>query len=60
LERWAGHPVEVRVQIDPALMGGMAVAIGDTIIDGSVRRRLDRLRETLAPSHASQAMDSRR
>jgi F-type H+-transporting ATPase subunit delta len=60
LERWAGHPVEIRVQIDPALMGGMAVAIGDTIIDGSVRRRLDRLRETLAPSNASQAMDSRR
>ncbi len=52
LERTAGHPVEVRVQIEPSLLGGMAVAIGDTVIDGSVRHRLDQLRETLAPSTA--------
>jgi F-type H+-transporting ATPase subunit delta len=49
LERTAGHRVEVRVQIEPSLIGGMAVEIGDTVIDGSVRRRLDQLRETLAP-----------
>ena len=50
LERTAGHPVEVRVQIDPSLLGGMAVEIGDTVIDGSVRHRLDQLREAIAPS----------
>ena len=52
LERTAGHPVEVRVQIDPSLLGGMAVEIGDTVIDGSVRHRLDQLREALAPDSA--------
>jgi F-type H+-transporting ATPase subunit delta len=52
LERTAGHPVEVRVQIEPSLLGGMAVEIGDTVIDGSVRHRLDQLREALAPSTA--------
>ena len=50
LQRTAGHPVEVRVQVDPSVIGGMTVAIGDTVIDGSVRHRLDQLRETLAPS----------
>ena len=50
LERTAGRPVEVRVQIEPSLLGGMAVEIGDTVIDGSVRHRLDQLREALAPS----------
>jgi F-type H+-transporting ATPase subunit delta len=50
LRRTVGHPVEVRVQIDPAVIGGMTVAIGDTVIDGSLRHRLDQLRETLAPS----------
>jgi F-type H+-transporting ATPase subunit delta len=60
LERTAGHPVEVRVQIEPSLLGGMAVEIGDTVIDGSVRRRLDQLRETLAPDAPSQAVESRR
>jgi len=38
------------VQIDASVVGGMTVAIGDTVIDGSVRHRLDQLRETLAPS----------
>jgi len=52
LERTAGRPVKVRVQIKPSLLGGMAVEIGDTVIDGSVRHRLDQLRETLAPSTA--------
>ena len=60
LERTAGHPVEVRVQIDPTLLGGMAVEIGDTVIYGSVRRRLDQLRETIAPVAPSQAVESRR
>jgi F-type H+-transporting ATPase subunit delta len=60
LERTAGRPVEVRVQIDPSLLGGMAVEIGDTVIDGSVRRRLDQLRERLAPLAPSQAVESRR
>jgi len=52
LERTAGRPVKVRVQIEPSLLGGMAVEIGDTVIDGSVRHRLDQLRETLAPATA--------
>ena len=52
LERTAGRPVKVRVQIEPSLLGGMAVEIGDTVIDGSVRHRLDQLREALAPSTA--------
>jgi F-type H+-transporting ATPase subunit delta len=52
LERTAGRPVEVRVQIEPSLLGGMAVEVGDTVIDGSVRHRLDQLREALAPPTA--------
>jgi F-type H+-transporting ATPase subunit delta len=59
LERSAGHPVEVRVQIEPLLMGGMAVEIGDTVIDGSVRRRLDQLRDSLAPPGGAQVASRR-
>jgi F-type H+-transporting ATPase subunit delta len=58
LERTAGRPVEVRVQIEPSLLGGMAVEIGDTVIDGSVRHRLDQLREALAPSTGLQDLSS--
>jgi F-type H+-transporting ATPase subunit delta len=50
LTRTAGRPVEVRVRVDPDVIGGMLVSIGDTVIDGTVRYRLERLRDTLAPT----------
>ena len=39
--------IEVRVVVDPTLMGGLVATIGDTVIDGTVRHRLDQLKETL-------------
>lgn len=39
--------IEVKVVVDPSLMGGIVARVGDTVIDGSVRHRLDKLRETL-------------
>jgi F-type H+-transporting ATPase subunit delta len=40
-----GKVVEVKVVVDPTVMGGIVATIGDTVIDGSVRHRLDQLRE---------------
>ena len=40
-----GKDVEVKVVVDPTVMGGVVATIGDTVIDGSVRHRLDQLRE---------------
>jgi F-type H+-transporting ATPase subunit delta len=42
-----GKQVEVRVVVDKAVMGGLVARVGDTVIDGTVRRRLDQLREAL-------------
>lgn len=39
--------VEVRVTVDPDILGGIVARIGDTVIDGSVRHRLDLLKEKL-------------
>jgi F-type H+-transporting ATPase subunit delta len=39
--------VEVRVTVDPEILGGIVARIGDTVIDGSVRHRLDLLKEKL-------------
>lgn len=41
-----GSPVEVVVDIDPTVLGGIVTQIGDTVIDGSVRQRLSQLRES--------------
>ena len=47
LGRATGKNVEVRVVVDPALMGGLVATIGDTVIDGTVRHRLEQLKESL-------------
>jgi F-type H+-transporting ATPase subunit delta len=40
-----GKDIEVKVVVDPTVMGGVVATIGDTVIDGSVRHRLDQLRD---------------
>ena len=47
LSRATGKRVEVKVVVDPTVMGGLVATIGDTVIDGTVRHRLDQLKETL-------------
>jgi F-type H+-transporting ATPase subunit delta len=42
-----GKDVEVKVVVDPSVLGGIVAQVGDTVIDGSVRRRLDQLRNSL-------------
>ena len=42
-----GKQVEVKVIVDPSIKGGVVAQIGDTVIDGSIRRRLDQLRNAL-------------
>lgn len=48
LEKNAGRPVRVTTVIDPSLVGGVRIQIGDDVIDGSIRSRLDDLRLQLA------------
>ena len=48
LERLSGGRVELSTTVDPSLLGGVVVRLGDRLIDGSVRGRLERLRSQLA------------
>jgi F-type H+-transporting ATPase subunit delta len=47
LSRATNKNIEVRVVVEPDLMGGIVATIGDTVIDGTVRHRLEQLKETL-------------
>jgi ATP synthase F0 subunit b/ATP synthase F1 delta subunit len=40
LSRIYGHPVTVQMHIDPKLLGGLAITVGDEIIDGTLSSRL--------------------
>ena len=46
LGKATGKKVEVKVVVDPSVLGGLVAQVGDTVIDGSVRARLDQLRES--------------
>ena len=48
LSRLAGAPGELQVTVDPALLAGVSVEIGDLELDATARGRLDRLREHVA------------
>ena len=47
LSRATGKQVEVKTVIDPSVLGGVVARVGDTVIDGSLRHRLEGLRQAL-------------
>jgi F-type H+-transporting ATPase subunit delta len=48
LERTTGKRVQMHTNVDPEIIGGLVVRIGDKLMDGSVRTSLLQLRERLA------------
>lgn len=42
-----GKNVEVKVQIDPSVIGGVVARVGDTVIDGSIAQKVDSLRQVV-------------
>ena len=50
LERMTGKRVVVERRTDPEIIGGVVTRVGDRIFDGSIRTRLQTLRDTLMPA----------
>jgi F-type H+-transporting ATPase subunit delta len=44
LEAKTGKKVELKVIIDPTVLGGLVAQVGDTVIDGSIKTRLQQLK----------------
>ena len=47
LSKNLGKDVEIKVHVDPSVLGGLSARVGDVVIDGTVRHRLDQLKETI-------------
>jgi F-type H+-transporting ATPase subunit delta len=48
LEKRFGRALQVSVQLDPSLIGGIRVAVGDEVLDTSVKARLEQMKVALA------------
>ncbi|MEK9502843.1 ATP synthase F1 subunit delta [Gemmatimonadota bacterium DH-20] len=53
LSRLLGKTAVPHVRVDPSIIGGVVVRAGDTIYDGSLRRRLSRMRRQLMTASLS-------
>lgn len=47
LEKQSGKKVEVKIEMEPSLIGGIQVEIGGKVFDGSVKTQLKRIEDTL-------------
>jgi F-type H+-transporting ATPase subunit delta len=51
ISRHFGSDVEVKFHVDPSIMGGAVVQVGDKVIDGSIAAKLNAMHERLMASH---------
>jgi len=42
-----GRDVELKVIVDPSVIGGVVAQVGDQVFDGTIRRKLELAREQL-------------
>lgn len=47
LENMSGHAVTLDCSVDPTLLGGMVVEMNGTVMDGSLRHRLRKVKEVM-------------
>jgi F-type H+-transporting ATPase subunit delta len=48
LERATGKTVQLKVVVDPSVIGGVVARVGDQVIDGSIRKRLELAKERMS------------
>ena len=48
LDRIYRRPISLKIDLDPELLGGLVIRVGDEVIDGSVAARLDKARQWMS------------
>jgi F-type H+-transporting ATPase subunit delta len=48
LEEQTGEVVELESRVDPDILGGLVVQVGNMVLDTSIRNRLEKLRKSVA------------
>lgn len=48
IEEQTGNMVELQSRVDPDILGGLVVQVGNMVLDTSIRNRLEKLRKSVA------------
>ena len=48
IEQQTGNTVELQSRVDPEILGGLVVQVGNMVLDTSIRNRLEKLRKSVA------------
>ena len=48
IEEQTGRKVDLTAKVDPDVLGGLVMRVGNMVMDGSIRARLERLRKQVA------------
>ena len=48
IEQQTGNKVELESRVDPEILGGLVVQVGNMVLDTSIRNRLEKLRKSVA------------
>ena len=48
LARTSGKEIRLSTRVDPEILGGMVIRVGDRVMDGSARTRLQSMRREMA------------
>ena len=47
ISRYSGKEVKVKINVDPEIIGGIVTRIGSVVIDGSINKQLNNIRQTI-------------
>ena len=48
IEKQTGQTIELQSEVDPEILGGIVLKVGNKVLDASIRNRLERLRKEVA------------
>jgi ATP synthase F1 delta subunit len=48
IEEQTGNTIELQTKVDPDILGGLVVQVGNMVLDTSIRNRLEKLRKSVA------------
>jgi F-type H+-transporting ATPase subunit delta len=48
IERQTGRTIDLESQVDPEILGGLVLRVGNMVLDASIRNKLERLRKEVA------------